>query len=311
MPEAIKHTNLDADQSIFFARELEHIKSKTYDKKYAQLKARTLFPVSYDAGAGAETITYEQYDMVGIAKIISSYADDLPRADIKGKQFTSLVKSLGSSFGYSLQEIRAAQFAGKSLSERKSMAAKRAIMTREDQLAFTGDAAAGIQGFLNNPNIPLVVLPADGAGASTTFASKTPDKVLRDINTVVNSIVELTKEVEIPDTLLFETKIYNYLKNTPWSSANDGKSILTLFLENNEYIKNVFSVPRLKGAGAGGTERMVAYRRDPEALTMEVPQDFEMLEEQQKGLEWVTPCHSRFGGVIVYYPLSVAFADGI
>lgn len=309
---SFKHTLLkDADESIFFARELEHVKTKSYDKKYAQLKARTLFPVSMDAGAGAETITYEQYDAVGIAKVISSYADDLPRADIKGKQFTSIIKSLGASFGYSIQEIRAAQLAGKPLAQRKADAAKKAIMTREDQIAFSGDAQNNILGFLTNPNIPLVVLAADGTGATTTFSTKTPDKVLRDLNKVTNSIVELTKEVEIPDTMLLPTDIYNYLKNTPWSANNDGKSILKLFLENNEYVKNVFSVPRMKGSGAGGLDRMAVYRRDPDALTLEIPQDFEMLEEQPKGLEYVTPCHSRIGGVIVYYPLSIAFADGI
>ena len=306
-----KHTLLDADESIFFGRELEHVKTKSYDKKYAQLKARTLFPVSSEAGPGAESITYEQYDSVGLAKVISSYADDLPRADVKGKQFTSIIKSLGSSFGYNIQEIRAAQMAGKPLAQRKADAAKKAILTREDQIAFSGDATNGILGFLTNPNIPLVVLAADGTGASTTFASKTADKVLRDLNKVVNSIVELTKEVEIPDTMLLPTEIYNYLKNTPWSTANDGKSILKLFLENNDYIKNVFSVPRMKGAGAGGLDRMAVYRRDPDALTLEIPQDFEMLEEQARGLEYVTPCHSRIGGVIVYYPLSIAFADGI
>ena len=64
-------------------------------------------------------------------------------------------------------------------------------------------------------------------------------------------------------------------------------------------------------SGAGGLDRMAVYRRDPDALTLEIPQDFEMLEEQARGLEYVTPCHSRIGGVIVYYPLSIAFADGI
>lgn len=306
-----KHTNLDADESIFFSRELEHVKSKSYDKKYPQLKARTLFPVSSDAGPGARTITYEQYDAVGIAKIISSYADDLPRADIKGKEFTSVVKSLGSSFGYSIQEIRESQMAGKSLTERKANAAKKAILTREDQIAFSGDAATGILGFLNNPNIPLVVLPADGTGASTTFASKTPAQILRDLNAVSNSVVEVTNEVEQADTMLLPTKQYNYIKSTPWATNNDGKSILKQFLENNEYIKDVFSVPRLKGAGAGGLDRLAVYKRDPDVLTLEIPQDFEMFEEQARGLEYIVPCHSRIGGVIVYYPLSCAFADGI
>lgn len=306
-----KHTMLDADESIFFQRELEHVKSKSYDKKYPQLKARMLFPVSMEAGSGAETITYEQYDAVGLAKVISSYGDDLPRADVKGKQFTSIVKSLGSSFGYSLQEIRAAQKAGKPLAQRKADAAKKAILTKEDQIAFSGDSANNIGGFLSNSSVPLVVLAADGTGSSKAFSTKTAAQILRDLNALVNSIVELTKEVEIPDTLLIPTEQYNLLKNTPWSSSNDGKSILKLFLENNEYIKNVFSVPRLKGAGAAGVDRMAAYRRDPDALTLEIPQDFEMLEEEKRGLEYVTACHSRIGGVIIYYPLSVAFADGI
>ena len=309
--EVKKHQNLDADESIFFARELEHVKTKTYDVKYPQLKARTLFPVSNEAGPGAATITYEQYDMVGIAKVISSYASDLPRADVKGKQFTSNVRSLGASFGYSLQEIRASQMAGKPLSSRKAEAAKKAILTKEDQIAFYGDAASGINGFLNHPNIPLVVLPADGTGATTTWSTKSPSQILRDMNLVTNSIVEVTKEVEIPDTMILPTEQYHIIKNTPWSTSNDGKSILRQFLDNNEYVKNVFSVPRMDASGAGGLDRMAVYRRSPDALTLEIPQDFEMLPEQERGLEYVTPCHSRLGGVIVYYPLSVAFADGI
>ena len=101
--------NLDEGESLFFARELEHIKSQSYDKKYPKLKARMLFPLEFEANAGAETITYEQYDQVGMAKIISNYADDLPRADVKGTEFTSRVRTIAASYGYNYDEINAAQ----------------------------------------------------------------------------------------------------------------------------------------------------------------------------------------------------------
>lgn len=46
---------MDAGESIFFARELEYIKAKTYDIKFPQLKARELLPVEFEANAGAES----------------------------------------------------------------------------------------------------------------------------------------------------------------------------------------------------------------------------------------------------------------
>jgi hypothetical protein len=38
---------------------------------------------------------------------------------------------------------------------------------------------------------------------------------------------------------------------------------------------------------------------------------FEQLPVQEKGLEYVVNCHSRIGGVLIYYPLSQYIMDGI
>jgi len=77
---------LDTNESIFFARQLEYIKGKTYDIKRPQLNALKLIPVSTETPEGASTITYRQYDTVGMAKVIANYSNDLPRADVKGKE---------------------------------------------------------------------------------------------------------------------------------------------------------------------------------------------------------------------------------
>ena len=123
---AIQSTGrLDANESIFFARELDYVKSKAYDVKYPANNALALFPVSSEADAGADTISYESYDMVGMAKIISNYADDLPRADVKGTLNTVKVFSIGVSYGYSTKDIRRSRMAGKNLlpAKRKQLAA--------------------------------------------------------------------------------------------------------------------------------------------------------------------------------------------
>ena len=58
----------DADGAVFFQRQLEFIKAKSYDVLYAELKARQVFPVSMEAGPGVTSITYRTYDQAGAAK---------------------------------------------------------------------------------------------------------------------------------------------------------------------------------------------------------------------------------------------------
>lgn len=306
---ARKFDVLDADESIFLSKQLEYVKTKTYDKKYPELMARTLIPVSFEAGSGAKTISYQQWDTVGMAKIISNYARDLPRIDLKMKEFVANVRSLGDAYGYSIQDIRAARMAGVSLETRKANAAKQAIMILEDDIAVDGDADHGLQGLLSHPNVPDVSIPADGTGSSALWSEKDAEKIIRDMNLLVNSIVDGTNGVESPDT--FAMPLAQYTLIATMKVADTGKTILKWFLETSPYIKNIFTWTKLKGKGTGGTDMILAYRRDPDKLTLEIPQDFEQFPVQEKGLEFEVNCHERCGGVIIYYPLSLAKADGI
>ena len=309
--------NLDAGENIFFARELEFRKAQTYDVVKAPLKAFELIPVSTDAGAGAESIVYEQYDEVGIAKVIANYADDLPRADVKGKEFTARVKSVGNSYGYNLQEVRAAQFAGKPLEQRKANAAARSQREKWNRIAFYGDSTNNLQGLLTNVNIPESSAP-DGAGdATTAWSTKTPDEILADLNALANGIVTLTNGAEQPDTVVLPVAEYTLISSTPRSSTSD-TTILEYFLQNNPFINSVEWAAELGAAEleANGVTRFtgsvaMAYRRSPDVLTLEMPVMFEQLPVQERGLEFVVPCHSRIAGVLIYYPLAIAFMDSI
>lgn len=309
MSTDMKFTRLDSGETVFFARELEHIKTKSYDTKFAELRARELIPVSGDAGPGAESITYRTYTNLGVAKLISNYANDLPRADVKGQEFTSPVRSLGSSYGYNLQEIRAAKMTNKPLEQRRANSAKRAVLQLENSIAFNGDTEHGLGGFLTNPNITVVSVPV-GVSGFTDWARKTPDEILKDLNAVANTPFNVTKGVEVADTLLLPLAQYTLVASTARSNNSD-TTILEYFKKNNPFIKEVTYLNEMKGAGAGAVDAMLAYRRDPDALTLEVPQDFEQLPVEPRGMEFVVDCHSRIGGVIVYYPLSIARGDGI
>ena len=307
----MKFVNLDDAQSIFFEREVERVKARTFDVKFPLLKARTVIPVSFEAPSHAESIVYQQFENKGKAKIIANYAGDLPRADIVGKEFTGKVRPIGASYGWNIQELRLSIASGKALNQRRATACKRAILQTENAVAWFGDANYGLIGLLTEANVAVVALPTDGSGSATTFASKTPDFVVRDIVNLCATISDQSKGVEAADTLLLPITQYNDIANRQRSIATD-TTVLEWILKTIPGLQNVEWVNELKnGNAAGNKDVMLAYKRDPEKLVLEVPQDFEQFPVQEKGLEFVVNCHMRTGGITVHYPLSIAKSEGI
>jgi hypothetical protein len=301
---------LDANESAFFKRQLEYIKSQTYDVKYKNLKAVSLIPVSTEAPSGADTITFRRFSKIGFAKIISDYANDFPRVDVVGEEQQAQVRSLGDSYGYSIKEVRRAQMAGLNLDQRRAETARRAIDELVNEIAFNGDSDYNLQGLIDYPGITEYTVPNDGTGSSKLWSTKTPDQIVRDVTGMVDAIVDPTNGREAPDTLLLPVSQYLIIANTRMTDGND-KTIMTYIRENNPFIQRIEWVTELKTAGAGSTDRMMLYMNDPRNLTLEIPQPFEQFAPQQKGMEFEVPCHAETGGVIVYYPLSICFGDGI
>jgi hypothetical protein len=312
--DGFKSLNLDAGGDIFFARQLEYVQAKVYEFQYPALKSFQLIPINYNIPAGAEYITATQFQAVGRARIINSYADDLPESGLLGTQLTNPVQGIGTSYRISHQEIRAAQMNRMDLSLKLAEAARRANDQMVDNLAFFGNPAVGMTGLLNNPNVPTQTVPADGAGAlpggPTAWVNKTPDQILRDMNLIVNQIVVNSNEVEMPDTLLLPLEQYTLIASTP-RSANSDTTILNYFLMNNPFIRQVIPVPKLAGQGIGGVDVMVAYEKNDNKLEMAIPLPFTQYGPQERNLEFVIPCESRFGGVSIYYPLSIIVGEGI
>lgn len=304
--------NLDADASVFFRRELEFIKSQSYDVLYQDLMARQLFPTSSEAGAYAETITYRSYDRVGMAQIINNYAKDLPRADVSGREITSPVRVIGLSFSYTVAEVLASQATGKSLEQRRANAVQRGTEETIDTIAWYGDSASGLPGFLTNTNIPNGAV-APGVSTATKWSTKTPAEILEDVNNLFGTIYAVTRKKERANTLLLPVKQWNYIMATP-RSENSDTTIAAYLVANSPFlssIDDIVAVPEMAGAGTGGADMMVAYDKNPDKLTMEVPLELQFLPVQERGLNMEVPAWAKTGGTIVYYPMSVRFAYGI
>jgi hypothetical protein len=290
------------EAGLFLERQLEFIRPQVFEVTYADIKYPTLLPVTSEAGPGAQTFTYRIMDSTGEFKLIADAADDLPRADISQIERTINIRSFGGSFGYTVQELRAAQMATIALEQRRATAVRRAYEEKVESVAMFGESSVGLVGFFNNPTVDVVA-------ADKWFDTSTAQEMLELLNYGVSAIINASKMKEQPDTILLAYEDYNKISTTRNSDSSD-VTVLEYFLRTNPYIRNVEPINQLDaGNSVLNTNRLVVYKRDPEKVQLHIPQPLELFPPQQRGLEFIVPAHARVGGVALYYPKSVIYVQ--
>lgn len=298
------------DDALFIAQELNYIRSRALEVEHSPLNSFRVFPQETDVPAGAETALTMVYDTVGMAKIVADYGDDLPRAEAVATTIPAKVYTVGDSYGYNYVELEHAKLANVNLEARKALSARRGIDLKLNNIAWFGDAEHGIVGFINNPNIATVTIPADGTGSSALFVDKTPDQIIRDMNAIINEVSNNTNGVEMPDTVLLAPAVYDLLESTPKSQYSD-RTILEFLRGAHPEVTRWMKIGELKGAGTGATDMVIAGVFRPEYIRQENPVRFEQLPVQYRNLEYVVPCVSRTLGVTINVPICFASAYGM
>lgn len=309
-PQAIQR-NMDAsDVSLYVARQLTYNRAKAIEKPNAPLEAFDVFTVSTDIPAGAETAMQKIYSQVGMAKIVSNPADDIPMSDVYAEEVPVKVYTVASGYSYSVQDIINSAFAREDLPSRKAQASAMAIDRKINDIAWNGSPEHNIKGFLDNENVANFSVLADGTGNVTKLSAKTPAKMYRDINAIIDSVSTSTKGNVIPDTMLFSPDIYNLLSETIFvDDAGNAKTqtVLELIKANHPEItsfKKIFALAN-KGMVIVG-----AFNSD-EYAKLEIPQRFSQEPVQRNNLELKVPAWGRVVGVTVNYPLAFTKATGL
>ena len=307
------------DASVFFARELDFVKAKSYDVEYPELTALNHFPMTSEADPGAETVTYYTYDKTGAAKVIQNYSTDLPRADVNGKPSYAQVKSLGDSYGYSAQEMRASRLAGKSLDVRKGESARFQIDNLNNTVAWRGDEESGLMGVLSEgQSIPLYAVGAGAESGKTKWTEKTADEILADVNGMAKQVARVTKNVERPDTLCVPAEVFMDISTR--RIPDTATTVLAFIKEHSPYIKEIISAAELDADSVetnpyadeeNGQGVAFLYTNSERKFSIENPMPFYQYPLQVQGLETIIPCEARTAGVIFYYPFSALIAVGV
>jgi len=299
---------LDSQGQIFFARQLELIKTETFDYEYHELKADSLIPVNTEGDLGVETITYRRFSKRGYAKIISDYATDIPRVDILGEEVTVSVKTVAAAYGYNIFEIARAQRTNINLATRRAQTATEAIMERLDRAAWYGSANDGLQGLFDFPGILEYVIP-NGTGGNPEFSTKTAAEQIADLNGMTRLVKTTTRGKRIVNQIIMPIAQHDIISTKQNSTASD-ISVLQFFLNTHPGV-SVDWVEECAGAGALGEDIMIGYVKSPRNLYQNRPVPMMTLPQEYKNMEYVVTQIARTGGVSIPYPQSVVKAVGI
>jgi hypothetical protein len=288
-----------------------------------------MFALNTEGGEGIQTITYRSYDKRGETAIIAGKATDLPRGDISGKEYSISVRTLGNAFGYSRQEIASAKVTGMPLEARKAEATRRSYEEKVNQIIFFGSPENNLHGLFDGPaGAPcLTATKSDvAAGVSTTktWATKTPDEIISDLNTALTKMFVDTKQLFRPDKLIMSVASKKILETTPRSLQSD-MSIMNWFLANNSFIHSrdqivdINEVAGIYPATAAGTfdstgassEGFTVLASGADNMRVREPFTYVHLPVQLKGLEFEINCYGRFAGVEMIRPAAVQHWMGI
>lgn len=302
----------------FLIRQASLIEPTVYQIRYQDIQYSQLIPVDTSAPEWIQSVTYFSMDSVGQAQWFNGNAHDVPKVEMTREKFETGVSMAAIGYGYNLEELGTAQLLGMNLSSDKASAARRIAEEKIESVAFVGDSTKGYTGLVNSSTPTATTAPADGTGSATTFASKTPDQILRDINGVLTGIFTGTLGAEIADTILLPYSVLLDLSTRRIDAVNQ-TTILEWVERNNIYTRTTGQPLTIRGvfgyldtAGASSTKRMVAYRRSPEVLKMHIPMPFRFLPAWQTGpIKFDVPGIFRVGGVDIRRPKSVRYLDGI
>jgi hypothetical protein len=304
--------NLDANEGVFFKKQLEVIATKTFDTIYADLKALNgIFPIVANPQlVAASEYTWRAFSKVGMAKMIADYAKDFPRADLYGAETSRKIKDIGASYGYSIKEIRRAALAGFALEARRADACKQSIDTKLNDVALNGDSTHNIPGFLDCTNFTEYTTPSGAAsGATRAWSTKTADEIILDMYGTIAAVQTATSMKERPRNLLLPPAQYIQINNKRMGDGSD-TTILGFFKQNNPDI-TIDWLNELSTGSVTTGGRLIAYNNDPNYVTFEIPVAFEQLGAEKEGATYVVPAMATTAGVIVYRPVAFGYADYI
>lgn len=215
----------------------------------------------------------------------------------------------GMELGWTMPELASAQALGRPVDQQKFAGMNLKYQMDIDEMVYVGDGLIGYTGMLNNANVTA------SNAVTGNWATATPDQILADVNTFLNSVWAASAYAVCPSKLLLPPLKFSYLVSTKVSTA--GNISILEYIKNNSLSNSINGVPLdvqplkwLTGRGVSNADRMVAYTNDMDRIRFPlVPLQRTPLEF--RGIAQLTTYYGRMGVVEIPYLETIGYCDGI
>lgn len=265
-----------------------------------------LISIATNIDAGAREVSWMEIGNTGAADIVADNANDIPTADLEGDLSINRAYTVATAIQYSTQDVRQSRMQGLfDIAAEKAMAAREAHDRKIDQLIRLGDATKGLVGVIDVSG-SFHVTATTGAWGSTATAAQ----INSDFQVAWDAVFNGTEGVEEPDTAVFPSTVWGRLNSLQNSLASD-KTVLQFLKESHPNITLWTYDAGLNTAGDAGGAAMMLYSRDRTRLRAMMPMSMRPLPLEQHGLVFKMVFESRYAGLAVPRPLSIAKISGV
>lgn len=245
---------------------------------------------------------------------LSPESTAIPGISIDGQKQTFPLRLLGREVSFTSVELDRSQRLGTPIDAQKMDALNILYQMNTDQMVYIGSTDVGAQGLLNNSSVTVGEV-ANGISGTTAWSTKTPDEILNDVNSLLESTWSAAAFAVCPGKLLLPPAQFAYLASQKVSSAGN-VSILKFLKENSIALEvngqelDIQPVKWLTGRGSASQDRMVAYTNEENRVRYPmVPIRRETAYYQ--GIRFIAPYIWAFGVLELPYPETIQYADGI
>ena len=298
----------DSDALAFLQSQLTHLTARVFEKKFAAIIYPELMPVTNEASEFAESITTHFLDGFTSGEFVGSGGDDIPFSRVAMDRDIIPVRYGGIGFEYSIDELRVSQALNRDLSILSAERARRGFEEHAQRVAFFGNAAAGLEGLFNHTAV------ATGAASATlpTALGTSGDAVAAIFNEAIDDIIETTKEIEIPDTVLLPSASFNLLAANRLDTAGSPVTILQYLRTNNNATARTGQPLTIRPiAHLDAEDKMVVYSSSEEVMAYHIPMELRFLPPQPRNLMIRVPGEYKLAGLELRFPGAVRYRTGV
>lgn len=321
------------DQALVlsFARQQSHVlNARVYEIEYEEMDYRALIPINTNIpewAAGMDTLVA---DKVGEAKWQSTFAKDVPLADVTLNMVSTTFSEYAVGYQWNVGELNKAQFSGFPLTARRAEAARFAAEIFVWETALIGASLKGWTGLINHASVVPQPAASVGTAAPNTAwvlndgtGNKTPEQIVADINNAImgpantgNGIINAL----LADTVLLPPLAMKHIEETPYGVTAPNETIASYVQTRNAYtrrtgrpltLRELPALSRAATVGVAGGGRLVAYRNSENVLELPMPMAYRFWPIYQDGpFNFTVPGMGRIGQLDVKRP-GIRYLDGI